>query len=137
VSCRKCGATAFKTDWQTFADGTKHVRMSCSKFGTFARYLPQTAEGKPVYQHEPRAADVSAGASVTPPRGWRWLGYVRGDGGEWHQVAECATREACWSALMTTWQGGDKLIVPVCPQGEGDRPGAGPPPRRARPREDG
>jgi hypothetical protein len=53
---------------------------------------------------------------MTPPAGCRWLGYVRGDDAEGHPVAECGTREACWQALMTTWQDGDKLIVPVQPR---------------------
>ena len=53
VTCRHCGATSFQTAWQTFADGSRHIRMDCGTCGKFARYLPQGESGAPAFKHEP------------------------------------------------------------------------------------
>jgi hypothetical protein len=39
--CRGCGRATFKTRWQTFANGTKHIKQDCATCGAFQRYLPQ------------------------------------------------------------------------------------------------
>lgn len=43
-SCRRCDATAFGFRWQTFANGTRHIRVNCGRCGAYVRYAPQTAE---------------------------------------------------------------------------------------------
>ena len=52
------------------------------------------------------------------PPSWRWVGYLRGADGVWHAVAEASLP---WPAhgmrYSTTWQDGDKLIIPVAPPG--------------------
>jgi hypothetical protein len=39
LACAGCGATEIRTWWQTFANGTKHVRAECARCGRFLRYL--------------------------------------------------------------------------------------------------
>jgi hypothetical protein len=75
----------------------------------------------PFHKYVPAPADASRGATRTLPVDCRWLGYVRGEDGEWHPVVEAGTREVCWQALMTTWQDGDKLLVPVWSRGREGR----------------
>lgn len=43
-SCSRCAATDFSFRWQTFANGTRHIRVNCGRCGTYVRYVPQTAE---------------------------------------------------------------------------------------------
>lgn len=43
-SCSRCGATGFDFRWQTFANGTRHIRVDCRRCGAYVRYAPQTAE---------------------------------------------------------------------------------------------
>lgn len=44
VSCDRCGATDFTVRWQTFANGTRHIRVNCGRCGAYVRYAPQTTE---------------------------------------------------------------------------------------------
>lgn len=44
VSCDRCGGTDFTFRWQTFANGTRHIRVNCGRCGAYARYATQTAE---------------------------------------------------------------------------------------------
>jgi hypothetical protein len=39
--CLKCGSHLRKIKHQTFANGTRHLRMECGKCLAFVRYLPQ------------------------------------------------------------------------------------------------
>lgn len=42
-ACQHCeGATEWRLTWQTFANGTKHIRASCAKCGRFGFYVEQT-----------------------------------------------------------------------------------------------
>ena len=36
--CLHCGAAAFRTSWQSFANGTRHVRADCARCGAFVRW---------------------------------------------------------------------------------------------------
>lgn len=41
-ACPKCGCKEFKTEPVTFANGSKHIKASCSKCQTFVGYEKQT-----------------------------------------------------------------------------------------------
>jgi hypothetical protein len=114
ITCPKCGGATFKTAWQRFKNDTRHVRMSCAGCGAFMRYLPQKADGTPAYRHEARPEDAHA-KHLEPPTGekWDWLGFVRQADGVWRPIARASTLEGCWDALLTTWQRGDLLAMPV------------------------
>jgi hypothetical protein len=69
LTCPHCGPTRVVSEWQTFADGSRHLRASCGRCRQFLRYLKQpwaagesapnpqytlvpndgTVNGKPVY----------------------------------------------------------------------------------------
>ena len=112
----------FKTTWQTFSNGTRHVRMDCAACGRLQRYLPQGRGGKPAYRYEPRPADAHADELRPPPESWTWIGYVRPGDGVWYPVVQAAGLAACWDALLTTHMVGDRLCMPSAP----------PAPRRAK-----
>jgi hypothetical protein len=40
--CAKCGGDELAVRWQTFANGTRHVRATCLGCGAFVRWEPQT-----------------------------------------------------------------------------------------------
>lgn len=42
VHCLRCGGTDLASAWQTFANGTRHIRVSCVPCGAYVRYAPQT-----------------------------------------------------------------------------------------------
>ena len=44
VPCDRCGGTDFTVRWQTFANGTRHIRVNCGRCGAYVRYAPQTTE---------------------------------------------------------------------------------------------
>jgi hypothetical protein len=56
--CPGCRATTFTTRWQTFSNGTRHIKMSCAVCGRFIRYLSQ--KGAPAFRHEPRKPGAHA-----------------------------------------------------------------------------
>jgi hypothetical protein len=60
VACRHCGAAEFTTAWQTFSDGTKHIRMDCARCGAFARWVSQKdRRSRATSRHPPPAASRS------------------------------------------------------------------------------
>ncbi|HEX5271849.1 MAG TPA: hypothetical protein VFW33_15230 [Gemmataceae bacterium] len=111
LSCPKCGATAFKTFWQTFENGTRHVRCDCAECGAFVRYLKQPGAPEPKY--EPRKPTAHAGELATPPADWHWIGLIRQDDEMFHPVALAPTRDRCWDALLHFPGEGDRLIIPT------------------------
>jgi hypothetical protein len=113
LTCPTCGVARFVTSWQTFANGTRHVRLSCGPCGRFIRYLKQ--EGVPEPKYEPRPVTVSRAASKAPPESWQWLGLVRPEDRVWRAVALCPTLERCWDTLLTCPLQGDLLAYPVRP----------------------
>jgi hypothetical protein len=116
LTCRQCGADTFKTHWQRFRDGSRHVRMDCAGCGAFQRYLPRSSEGAaPGMVYRKGAEDLHREHTAPAPRGWQWIGYVRSSDGRWRAVALCDSLGGCWDALLTTWQQGDLLCVPVRP----------------------
>ena len=42
--CSHCGSAAAAYRWQTFANGTRHIRVNCGRCGAYVRYAPQTTE---------------------------------------------------------------------------------------------
>lgn len=42
--CARCGQDDLTLRWQTFANGTRHIRVDCRHCGAYVRYAPQTAE---------------------------------------------------------------------------------------------
>jgi hypothetical protein len=115
LACAGCGATKFKTTWQTFKNGTKHVRMECAICGRFQRYLPQKKDDQPGFEHQPAQSDLHAKEMAPIPARWDWIGYVRGTDKVWQPVALCKDLASCWDALLTTHQRGDLLCIPVMP----------------------
>jgi hypothetical protein len=39
--CPACGSGDFRFAWQEFANGTRHIRMTCRACGRFIKYQPQ------------------------------------------------------------------------------------------------
>ena len=46
AACLKCGSTERATRWQTFADGTRHLRVECGTCGVFICYAKQNHKRK-------------------------------------------------------------------------------------------
>ena len=42
LRCPRCGGSDLAFAWQTFANGTRHIRVSCTPCGAYVRYAPQT-----------------------------------------------------------------------------------------------
>lgn len=42
--CPRCGTCETRVNWQTFTNGTKHLRESCACCDRYVRYAKQTAE---------------------------------------------------------------------------------------------
>lgn len=42
--CSRCGGDDLIIQWQTFSNGTRHIRVDCRRCGAYVRYAPQTAE---------------------------------------------------------------------------------------------
>jgi hypothetical protein len=116
VACPQCGAAEFRTYWQTFADGSRHVRVDCARCKKFVRYAKQTADA-PEHKHEPVAADVPAWrkAAPVPQDKWDWLGLIRQDDNAWRPVALAPTLARAWDALLHYPGQGDLLCVPTRP----------------------
>src|SRR6185312_6957850 len=108
--CRRCGGARFRTSWQTFSDGTRHVRADCAACGAFVRYLKQP--GAPEPRHEPQRADASRPSLAPLPVSWRWIGWIRQADRVWRPVAEAATLEGCWDTLLHYPGEGDRLCIP-------------------------
>jgi hypothetical protein len=113
LRCPKCGGTAFKTFWQTFADGSKHVRADCAACGAFVRYLKQP--GSPDFKHEPRKPGAHIDELAAPPDSWCWIGMIRQADELWRAVAMAPTLGRCWDCLLTYPGEGDRLCVPSKP----------------------
>jgi predicted nucleic-acid-binding Zn-ribbon protein len=43
-TCPRCGSLDFRFTWQTFANGTRHVRRTCRRCGRFGGYAAQSPE---------------------------------------------------------------------------------------------
>jgi hypothetical protein len=112
LACRRCGATAFRTAWQTFANGTRHVRADCAGCGTFARYLKQA--GSPDFKSEmaPAGTPANLRRPPTPESDWEWLGLVRLADQQWRPVALAPSLARCWEALLTYPGEPDRLCIP-------------------------
>jgi hypothetical protein len=117
--CPKCGKSAFRTFWQTFADGNKHVRCNCAKCGAFVRYLPKP--GGPECRYEPRKPNAHAAEMAPPPEGWVWIGMIRQSDKQWHAVAMAPTLDRTWDALLHYPGTGDYLCFPSKPVDEVSR----------------
>lgn len=115
LACRQCQGTKFKTSWQTFADGTKHVRMDCGDCGAFVRYLKQPGAPGPKYEPRPPDAHAKALAPAPAPDSWAWLGLIRQADQWWRPVAYAATLGGVWDALLTFPGQGDLLAIPTRP----------------------
>jgi hypothetical protein len=114
LKCPKCGGTEFKTWWQTFANGTRHIRADCAACRAFVRYLKQPDSPEPKYQ--PRRPDASKESLAPPPADWQWLGWVRQGDGIWRSVALCPTLARCWDTLLHYPGEGDLLCIPTRPE---------------------
>lgn len=42
-SCPRCGSDERQFCWQTFINGTRHIRVTCLRCRSFIKYAPQTA----------------------------------------------------------------------------------------------
>jgi hypothetical protein len=104
--------------WQTFANGTRHVRADCASCKGFVRYLKQTATA-PDYLHRPLPPDAHLEARKAPPAGWDWLGWIRQHDGVWRPVALARTLACCWDALLHYPGKGDLLCIPTRPRAQG------------------
>src|SRR5262245_45703495 len=47
TACPRCRGTTFRHEWQTFCNGTKHVRRTCLGCGAFMGYAPQEPASPP------------------------------------------------------------------------------------------
>jgi hypothetical protein len=129
-ACRKCGGVAFTTRWQTFSDGTRHVRMECAACGAFARYLPQRPDGAPHYRVEVSSLPSSHPAVQPPPVEFVWVGMVRTSDMIWRVVGTAPTLKRCWDVLLSHPSEGDRLAWPCEPP---PRPAVGrQPPQQVR-----
>jgi hypothetical protein len=113
LRCPKCGESRFKTVWQTFANGTRHVRADCAKCKTFVRYLKQ--DGAPEPEYRPRQPGASAYAYKAPPSDFWWIGYIRPDDGLWYAIALARTPGQCWDVLRYCPMDGETFIAPCRP----------------------
>lgn len=43
-ACGHCGGINLTLKWQTFDNGTKHIRANCAKCSAYVTYVPQTTE---------------------------------------------------------------------------------------------
>jgi hypothetical protein len=111
--CPKCGGSTFKTFWQTFKDGSKHVRCECATCKAFVRYLPNP--GGPECHYEPRKAGAHEDELAAPPESWHWVGMVRQADEVWRAVAMAPTLGRCWDCLLTYPGEGDRLCTPTRP----------------------
>jgi hypothetical protein len=111
LACR-CGATTFRTSWQTFRNGTKHVRMDCAACGRFIRYLKQPGGPEPRLELPPSDLPDHRRWSPTPEESWEWIGLHRGVDGLWRPVALAPTLERCWDCLLSFPSEGDLLAIP-------------------------
>jgi predicted nucleic-acid-binding Zn-ribbon protein len=59
IVCRRCDTTEVLLCWQRFADGTRHIRVTCRRCGRFVRYAAQTSENV-------ACADAAAADGVAP-----------------------------------------------------------------------
>jgi hypothetical protein len=112
LCCRRCGASAFTTCWQTFANGTKHVRMDCGRCGAYVRYLKQQGAPEPKVQFAPADTPRNRLAPPTPADAWEWVGMIRLEDQVWRAVAKAPTLERCWDSLLTFGGEGDLLCMP-------------------------
>jgi hypothetical protein len=129
IACSGCNGTTFKTSWQTFANGTRHLRMDCAECGRFVRFTKQTpaalsaaveaeaekATESPPWHFDPRPSDANARETAPPPFGWEWLGHIRQADGVWRPVALASTLHGCWCALLTYPGKGDLLCQAIKP----------------------
>lgn len=113
LACAHCGATEFKTVWQTFADGIRHARADCSRCKRFVRYLKQQGAPEPRFERAP--VDAKTQDLVAPSATWHWIGLIRQSDRVWRPVAMAATLGQCWDALMHFPGVGDYLCVPTRP----------------------
>lgn len=44
LSCGRCGSDDLARQWQEFADGKRHIRVTCLACEAFVRYAAQTSE---------------------------------------------------------------------------------------------
>jgi hypothetical protein len=109
--CPHCGATEFTTSWQTFADGTRHLRMGCRACGGFVRFLKQSKD-QPDYRKEPRRPDAHQPELTPPATSWEWIGLIRHSDQVWRAVALAPTLARCWDSLLHYPGEGDRLCVP-------------------------
>jgi hypothetical protein len=114
ATCKRCGATTFRTFTQTFRDGTKHLRVECAGCGTFQRYAPQS--GPEAMRYQPRPADAHKEETTPPPSRWPWVGMIRLADGVWRAVALADDLGRCWDALLHYPGTGDLLVFPVRPE---------------------
>ncbi len=42
IQCARCGSTEVSFRWQTFANGTRHIRVTCRRCCRFIKYAGQT-----------------------------------------------------------------------------------------------
>jgi hypothetical protein len=117
VACGSCGGTEGRTFWQTFADGTRHVRLECARCKRFIRWLPQhkhekpeQEEDEPVGYYTKRPADVHAGEVKVPGSGWCWIGYVRLADEVWRPVALATSLARAWESLLS-WPGRPEVLI--------------------------
>jgi hypothetical protein len=113
VVCPRCRGTRFKTTWQVFSDGSRHVRMTCAACNKFMRYLPRP-DG-PDLRLERRPHDARAYRMKPPPASYNWIGFIRQSDELWRAVALAPTLERCWDCLLTYPGDGDLLCVPSEP----------------------
>jgi hypothetical protein len=115
LRCPKCQATEFTTTWQTFSNGTRHVRADCAHSGAYVRYLPRGGDGTPAYKLELRPPDASAISMAPPAPDAEWIGWVRPADGKWRPVALAQTLSRAWEALLHFPGDVDRLAIPVLP----------------------
>jgi hypothetical protein len=116
-TCRSCGSATYRTSWQTFGNGTRHLRMECADCGVFARYLKQRPDGSPEFRMEVSALPATHPAVQPSPVGHVWVGMVRAADQVWRVVGQAATLERCWDVLLSHPCEGDRLAWPCEPDG--------------------
>jgi hypothetical protein len=117
--CGGCGASRFTTSWQTFRDGSRHIRVDCGACHRFVRYARQTGSPAPRYRPAPDVSGEQLAAPV-PEEEWHWIGLIRQADNQWRPVALAKTLPRVWDVLLHYPGDGEFLCVPTRPVSPGE-----------------
>lgn len=68
LACQACGWTEARLQWQTFANGTRHIRAECRRCGRYIRFVPQTQDNVQRADREATSGPSGPGPPADPER---------------------------------------------------------------------